>query len=111
MGDKTGPKVCTSCGKTKSIGQFTKGWNRCKRCNSAEMQKDSSDDSSDDTKQRCKRLEKRVKKLEKTVEKLYEMLENQHTKTFGIEKMIQGVALGVRMNVNSANIVELSEDS
>ena len=110
MGDKTGTKICTSCGKTKNIGQFTKGWNKCRRCNNAEIQKDSSD-SSDDTEQRCKRLAKRVKKLEKTVEKLYEMLQKQHTKTFGIERMIQGVALGVGMNViNNANIVELSED-
>lgn len=107
MGDKMGVKVCTSCNKTKNVGQFTKGWNKCKRCHNATIQEDASDSSDDDTKKRCKKLEKRVKKLEKTVEKLCDMLEDQHTKTFGIEKMIQGVALGVRLG--SANVVELDD--
>jgi len=77
------------------------------------VQEDSSteDSSDDEIQQRCKKLEKRVKKLEKTVEKLCNMLENQSTKTFGIEKMIEGFTLGMKYGdeVGSANVVELSD--
>lgn len=111
MGDRPGTKTCTSCGKIKGVGQFTKGWNKCKHCHKAKdvTIKDSSDDE-DGLEQRCKALEKRVKKLEKVVAKLSDMLEEQRVDTFGIEKMIQGVALGIKIkDVGSANIVELDE--
>lgn len=111
MGDRPGTKTCTSCGKVKGVGQFTKGWSKCKRCHKAKdvTVKDSSDDD-DGLEQRCKALEKRVKKLEKVVAKLSDMLEEQRVDTFGIEKMIQGVALGIKIkDVGSANIVELDE--
>lgn len=107
MGDRPGTRTCTSCGKIKGIGQFTKGWYKCKHCNKT---KDATDSSDDGLEQRCKALEKRVKKLEKVVAKLSDMLEEQRVDTFGIEKMIQGVALGIKIrDVGSANIVELDE--
>jgi uncharacterized coiled-coil protein SlyX len=110
MSDKPGTKTCTSCGKIKGVGQFVKGQSKCKYCHKTKdiTTKDSSDD--DSLEQRCKALEKRVKKLEKTVEKLSDMLEEQRVDTFGIEKMIQGVALGIKIrDVGNANIVELDE--
>jgi uncharacterized coiled-coil protein SlyX len=109
MGDRPGIKTCASCGKIKGVGQFAKGQSKCKYCHKTNVPtKDSSDD--DGLEQRCKALEKRVKKLEKTVAKLSDMLEEQRVDTFGIEKMIQGVALGIKIrDVGSANIVELDE--
>jgi hypothetical protein len=110
MGDKQGTKTCTSCGKIKGIGQFAKGSNKCRHCHKT---KDvTSDDSSDDDslKQRCRALEKRVKKLEKVVEKLSDALDDQRVDTFGIQQMIRGVALGIKIkDVASADIVELDE--
>lgn len=109
MGDKIGTKTCTSCGKIKGIGQFTKGWNKCKRCHRT-GDTPVEDSSGDDLEQRCKQLEKRVKKLEKFVIKLSDMLDEQRVETFGIERMIQGVAIGIKIkDVGNANVVELDE--
>ena len=112
MNNKPGTKICTRCKKIRGIAKFTKESNICKPCLKTVTHDSTDQDSDDDMKERCKKLEKRVKKLEKTVTKLQDMLEGQCTKTFGIEKMIEGFTLGIkyeRDEFENANIVELSD--
>jgi predicted RNase H-like nuclease (RuvC/YqgF family) len=117
-------KACVICAKVISLGELTVGKGKCSSCRGETKGEPkrkpkkkpvddipSEDSSEDEMKYKCKRLEKRVKKLEKTVAELSNKLESAASKTFGIEKMIEGFMLGMKIGQcdDSANIVELSD--